>query len=75
MVNIIKNTKKDSKKQHAKNIKIFLKKKKQKAKKKLEKDIKILLKKKKKKSISVIRDINKSYLSIYRRNYYLTHKN
>ena len=74
MVNIIKNTKKDSKKQHAKNIKIFLKKKKQKAKKSLEKDIKILLKKKKK-SISVIRDINKSYLSIYRRNYYLTHKN
>ena len=34
MVNIIKNTKKDSKKQHAKNIKIFLKKKKTKGEKK-----------------------------------------
>ena len=33
MVNIIKNTKKDSKKQHAKNIKIFLKKKKTKGEK------------------------------------------
>ena len=66
MVNI-KSTKKDSKKQHAKNIKIFLKKKKKKGEKRLEKDIKILLKKKKKKSIksiSVIRDINKSYLSM-----------
>ena len=47
--NIIKNTKKDSKKRHVKDIKIFLKKKKRKGEERLEKDIKILLKKKTKK--------------------------
>ena len=45
----MKNTKKDSKKNHANDIKIYLKKKKIKDEKRLDKDIKILLKKKKKK--------------------------
>ena len=44
---ITKNIKKDSKKKHVKDIKIFLNKKKTKCKKRLEKAIKILLKKEK----------------------------
>ena len=45
-----KKTKKDSKKKHVKDIKIFLKEKRTKGKKRPQKDIKILLKKKKKKT-------------------------
>ena len=48
-----KNTKKDSKKKHAKNIKIFLAKKRAKCKKRSKKDIKIFLKGK-----------NRNYLSM-----------
>ena len=48
-ITIMKNTKKDSEKKHAKDMKIFLKKKQTKAEKTLEKDIKLLLNKKKKK--------------------------
>ena len=42
-INIIKKTKKDSKKKHVKDMKIFLKKKKAKGKNKPMKDIKIFL--------------------------------
>ena len=49
----MKNTKKDSKKNHANDIKIYLKKKKIKDEKRLDKDIKILLKKKNKKDINI----------------------
>ena len=59
-----KHKKKDSKEKHVKDTKIFLKKKRMKAKKRPEKDIKILLKKKKKKSISIIKNVKRSQLSI-----------
>ena len=49
----MKNTKKDSKKNHANDIKIYLKKKKIKDEKRLNKGIKILLKKKNKKDINI----------------------
>ena len=58
---MIKNTKKDSEKKHAKDIKIFLKKNKIKGKKRLKKDIKILLQKRKKKYISIFWSIKRSY--------------
>ena len=52
--NYYQNPKKNSKKKHMKDIKIFLKKKKTNGKTRPKKDIKILLKKKKKKSFSII---------------------
>ena len=55
--------KKDSKKKHVKDIKIFLKKKKTKSANMLKKDINIL-QKKKKKGFSIIRNVSRSYLSI-----------
>ena len=57
-------TKKDSKRKHVKDIKIFLKKKKIKGEKRLEKDIKTLLKKNKKKEINFIWNIRRSFLTI-----------
>ena len=68
-ITIIKNTKKDSEKKHAK--KIFLKKKKTKGEKRPKEDTKILLKKKKKKRQYIVNIIkiflkseSRSYLSI-----------
>ena len=61
---ITKNTKKNSKKKHAKDIKVFLKKKKTINKKRPKKGVKILLKKEKKKGISIIKKKSRSYLSI-----------
>ena len=58
------NRKKDFKKKRMKDIKTFLKKENSKDKKRLEKDIQTLLKKKKKKSISIIRNVRRSYLGI-----------
>ena len=60
----IKNTKRDCKKKHGKDTKIFLKKKKRKGGKSFEKYIKILLKKKIKIVVSIIRNVTKNYLSI-----------
>ena len=67
-ITIIKNTKKDSEKKHAK--KIFLKKKKTKGEKRPKEDTKILLKKKKKRQYIVnmikifLKSESRSYLSI-----------
>ena len=63
MVNVIKNTKKDYKKKHMNETKIFLKKEKVKYEKRLEKDITILLKKKKKKDLNIIWNVKRSYLT------------
>ena len=63
--------KKDSKKKHVEDIKIFLMKKKTKCKKRLEKDIKILLKKKRKKRRN--KNLFEQKLFEFSRNYYLTY--
>ena len=60
---LLSKTKKDSKKKHMKNIKIYQRKKKTKGKKSLRK-ISKLLKRKKKKCVSIIRNVSRSYLSM-----------
>ena len=52
----------DSKKQHVKNIKIFLKKKKTEGEEGSRKDTNILLQKKKKQSVSIIMNVIKIFL-------------